>query len=96
MELDEEDYELLEDNQVTGFKRKEKKKRIQTAAEREGASAGAKAPGTIADLERGLFGDDDEEADAGGGSGGGRGRGGWGGGRGGETAAGAARFRVQR
>jgi len=25
MELDEEDYELLEDNQVTGFKRKEKK-----------------------------------------------------------------------
>ena len=35
-------------------------------AEREGASAGAKAPGTIADLERGLFGDDDEEADAGG------------------------------
>jgi transcription elongation factor SPT6 len=66
MELDEEDYELLEDNQVTGFKRKEKKKRIQTAAEREGASAGAKAPGTIADLERGLFGDDDEEADAGG------------------------------
>ena len=66
MELDEEDYELLEDNQVTGFKRKEKKKRIQTAAEREGVSSGAKAPGTIADLERGLFGDDDEDADAGG------------------------------
>ena len=28
MTLDEEDYELLEDNQVTGFKRKEKKKRL--------------------------------------------------------------------
>jgi transcription elongation factor SPT6 len=63
MQLDEEDYELLEDNQVTGFKRKEKKKRLQTAAEREGAVAGAaaKAPGTIEDLERGLFGDDDDD-----------------------------------
>jgi transcription elongation factor SPT6 len=29
LELDEDDYDLLEDNQVTGFKRKEKKKRLQ-------------------------------------------------------------------
>lgn len=66
MALDEEDYELLEDNQVTGFKRKEKKKRIQTAAEREGATtAEPRAAGTIADLERGLFGEDDDEEAAG-------------------------------
>ena len=29
LELDEDDYDLLEDNQVTGFRRKEKKKRLQ-------------------------------------------------------------------
>ena len=67
MTLDEEDYELLEDNQVTGFKRKEKKKRLQTAAEREGGSV--KTPGTIADLERGLFGDDDGDEGEGAGEG---------------------------
>ena len=60
MTLDEEDYELLEDNRVTGFRRKEKKKRLQTAAEREVGAAAPKAAGTIADLERGLFGEDDE------------------------------------
>lgn len=62
MTLDEEDYELLEDNQVSGFKRKEKKKRLQTAAEREGGAA--KPAGTIADLERGLFGDEDDDTAA--------------------------------
>jgi len=61
MTLDEEDYELLEDNQVKGFKRKEKKKRIQTAAAREGGGVGEqRGVGTIEDLERGLFGEDDE------------------------------------
>ena len=58
-ELDEEDYDLLEDNQVTGFKRKLKKKRLQKASDAEKAK-----PKTADDLEKDLFGEsDDEEPD---------------------------------
>ena len=65
LELDEDDYDLLEDNQVTGFRRpKEKKKRLQKAADREkGASVKEKQkPKTVRDVERDLFGDDDDDA----------------------------------
>ena len=62
LELDEDDYDLLEDNQVTGFKRKEKKKRLQKASDRDKP----KTAKTLQDVERDLFGDgdDEEEADA--------------------------------
>ena len=64
LELDEDDYDLLEDNQVTGFRRpKEKKKRLQKAADREKGASGKEKqkPKTVRDVERDLFGDDDED-----------------------------------
>ena len=60
LELDEDDYDLLEDNQVTGFKRKEKKKRLQKASDRDKP----KTAKTVQDVERDLFGDDDDEEEA--------------------------------
>jgi transcription elongation factor SPT6 len=65
LELDEDDYDLLEDNQVTGFRRpKEKKKRLQKAADREKGASGKEKqkPKTVRDVERDLFGDDDDDA----------------------------------
>ena len=44
-ELDEDDYDLLEDNQVTGFKRRVKKKRLKKASDAEKAK-----PKTTGDL----------------------------------------------
>ena len=62
LELDEDDYDLLEDNQVTGFRRpKQKKKRLQKAGDREAGGAkteddsGPKKPKTVDDLEKELF-----------------------------------------
>ena len=69
LELDEDDYDLLEDNQVTGFRRpKEKKKRLQKAGDRGGAGGAGvvQKPKTVQDVERDLFGgsDDDDEPPA--------------------------------
>ena len=64
LELDEDDYDLLEDNQVTGFRRpKEKKKRLQKAADREKGASGKEKqkPKTVRDVERDLFGDDEDD-----------------------------------
>ena len=55
-ELDEDDYDLLEDNQVTGFKRRVKKKRLKKASDAEKAK-----PKTTGDLEKDLFGESDDE-----------------------------------
>ena len=64
LELDEDDYDLLEDNQVTGFRRpNEKKKRLQKAADREKGASGKEKqkPKTVQDVERDLFGDDNDD-----------------------------------
>ena len=68
LELDEDDYDLLEDNQVTGFRRpKEKKKRLQKAGDLE-KGKGTKTtdqtkPKTVKDVERDLFGGSDDDDD---------------------------------
>ena len=66
MELDEDDYDLLEDNLVTGFTRKEKKKRIGKKSEKDkaaekAAKKGGDKPKTMAEVERDLFGGSDDE-----------------------------------
>ena len=68
LELDEDDYDLLEDNQVTGFRRpKEKKKRLQKAGDLE-KGKGTKTtdqtkPKTVKDVEHDLFGGSDDDDD---------------------------------
>ena len=64
LELDEDDYDLLEDNQVTGFRRKEKKKRLQKASDRDKQKGAGDKPKTVKDVERDLFGDDSDEEEA--------------------------------
>ena len=61
LELDEDDYDLLEDNQVTGFdaRRRRGSKGVRSR------QAAVDKPKTVKDVERDLFGDDsDEEAAA--------------------------------